>query len=326
MSAVPRKLLARVVVTLVATVVAGLVGLVRKPANEHITLAPSGHIVVLLDQQNVRADVRVAEGPTPLYGVAAPKGAPKTANYISLEVQNPVSSTHPTNRTGTYHWQLLLEDFPRLVFPVDTGSGAIPTEVREVHRRPQTTLFGDAVKPNYGTHSYILSQTSNRSFAAFAFGAPHLAFRKEGGFADIFIPPVEATGVLIGVGAHALKPLFQPTLAYSNVPAGGPAYPIVPSSVRDVLDFPTGVDADDYSIVTGVQPTARNGSEWQWDDQEPRVLLRSATAENNDANHLFTSGIWFGVAGAAAIAWMLELVELVAAVRSRRHTANSPAD
>lgn len=323
---VSRKLLARVIVTLVATVVAGLVGLVRKPANEHIALAPSGHIVVLLDQQNVSAEVNVAEGPTPLYGLGVPRDAAKATNYISVEVQNPVSTTHPTNRTGMYHWQLLLENFPRLVFPVDTGLDAIPTEVREVQRRPQTTPFSDELKPNYGTHSYLLSQTSNRSSASFTFGAPFLAFRKEGEYADISIPPVEGHGVLIGVGTHGLKVLFNPTLAYSNVPARGPAYPVAPSSVRDFLDFPTGIDADDYSTVTGVQPTARNGSEWQWDDQEPHVLLRSTTAENNDANHLFTSGIWFGIAGAAAIAWLLELVELVAAFRSRAKAEDSPAD
>jgi hypothetical protein len=305
----------RVAATGVATVVLAGSGAAVAPRADRVPEAASGHAVLLTNTLGVQGVIQVVASNSRPDGVSATTaGIPPRAEWVTIEVDEPAfySHTHEIPR----RWALLLEGVPRLSFAEGDATLHTQDRITELQPPPRYTRL---TFPQSGSHYYLVSLVGTGTYAAFTFAAPAFALNERSGYTSIAFPSVSTAGTLFTSTNIGASNLLSPTTAFVNVPSTAPRDPVEPQSVANLLDFPTTDTPDDLAGVAGEGPTSENGNEWDWTGGAgAHELLRDTNSQNHDERDLFWAGLLLGAAGAAAISFLLELVDVVAVFRRNR--------
>jgi hypothetical protein len=319
------KPLARTVATILAAVAFGAWGVVLHPANGSFPAAIGGTIVVL-DQQP-GSDAAVSLTLSPDDSVDSPvrnaPDAPETLplrnprslltfrpldNAVTLDVED--TRYHPrinypaSQRPPEHHWVVLLVGFPTLSFMTESPT---QTRVRTLEERPEVQRAGISwpVHP----HDYLIDQPKGGPSLSITFAGSDLAWSHIGSYVQVLAPAVSEE---ITAGAPNNLSIYKNATDHPNEHFAKVV------TISTELMLPDDL-ADQLQQISGPPPKHASAFQWSWSSNFNSPVLATDYREARGEEHdLFIAGVLLGIAGAAAIAALLEVIDLIAAVRRTR--------
>jgi hypothetical protein len=256
--------------------------------------------------------------PSTVTGTSGPPSAPVPGSVfqIGLKVLSP--------RKKAVTFVFLLSDFPRILSPGITGlkalsvapataaSAALPVPVQDAAGHADDLAFRTFVPPPSGVIARIrrpseptvkvatqYSVVSRSSGSELQVAFPVVQDEKPGPP----LPPTISVGSLLGAYQSPSAQLSGYPVSYyePNLEAGDIQYR--PAS---------GTNLADYQTLAGTTPVIRPAGAWSWAGiSDVSLLAQNALTADVGQEHLFWDGVAWGVAGAAGIAAVLEIVAAI---------------
>jgi hypothetical protein len=232
---------------------------------------------------------------------------------VRLHVVDP--DTPPSQRPPQpqrHRFVVLLEGVPALRFGDVNG----PVRIVDLHTDGPRKA-GSALAAKVGEfHDYLIESVEASPSMEIAFTANKLAINESGPFVRIGFPTI------VPENSHHEAGDFLPV--FDNAPPSRGLHTVkvvsVSSAYAPTVDQRDGILAQ----LAGPAGTEKQGT-WTWRGRlsSPPLLVDEAAQVTED-RHLYYSGLLLGIAGGAAVAALLELVELVAWQRESRRSEAVP--
>jgi hypothetical protein len=335
---------------LILSAIALEVGLSLKPPRPLARDIVQPSVTIFASEPDVSAVVTMSAYPYPASTGTASSGtgtsrtpAPDVPGYeldITLKVLTP--------RTSAVTFVLVLGDFPRILSTGISGlratltipaasalSGLLPVPGQDALGHADFVAFREFAPPSSrAARTRRLSEPTVKIATQYS-----VVSRSSGSELQVAFPVVlDEKAVSSPLPPAQSFPLTSLLGAYQNDPAAISSHPAgyyEPSlEPGDIQYRPgSGTNLADYQTLAGTTPVIRPAGAWSWPGTgDVSLLAQDALTADVDQEHLFWDGVAWGVAGAAGITFVLELVSAsreekkARADRRRRLAASAGAD
>jgi hypothetical protein len=300
----------RVSLCVILVAVPALIGWLLRPSPEEAPYLVGPKIVVMADQKDVAATVNMVLTVYPAHAVPSSK--------LQLTIV-------PASASGSATLTVELDDFPSgttdisapsqlstIQAPVASSASAAPLQAAPQTPRNYSDYVVTGQTLGQKTPARITIVTENTPVGEAIKGA------------QLRVTFPALVGETPGANPSAS---LSPTDLYRGAPApssSAPDFPLALQAGSAAFMFPS-TNLSEYQFLAGDSPV-QLGSQWSWDGiNDVTALAANIAAQDRDNDHLFYSGVAFGVAGGALISLVLELIPADPVKRDRARGHPDPA-